>query len=118
QDFYERLERQLLERKVPGLEISREEYAEGGLLSHRRVYLRFIRERLAFDTCAAPFGSGFFFSCRTVYSPVLLRLWHVLVLLGLLGGLYLLFARYLGFVFAAIATGGFVIAIAQVIRNA
>ncbi len=28
-----------------------------------------IRERLIFDTCAAPFGTGYFFSCRTcVYS--------------------------------------------------
>lgn len=118
QEFYDGLEKQLQERKIPGLEISKVEYAEGGLLSHRRIYLRFIRERLAFDTCAAQFGSGFFFSCRTVHSPVVVRLWHVLVVLGFLGGVYLLFAHYLGIVFAAIATGGLVIAVAQVLRNA
>src|SRR6266576_1264072 len=78
QEFYQLIEKQLTERKIPGLEISRVEYGEGGLLSDQRMYLRMIRERLAFDTCAAPFGSGFFFSCRTVYSPVVVRLWHLL----------------------------------------
>jgi len=117
QEFYQSLEKELKERKVPGLEISRVEYAEGGLLSEQRIYLRLIRERLAFDTCAAPFGSGYFFSCRTVYSPVVVQLWQVLVVLGGFAGLYFLLAKYLGMVFAAIAVGTLVIAIAQVFRN-
>ncbi len=117
QDFYQKLEAQLADRKIPGLEMSKVEYAEGGLLSHRRIYFRLIRERLAFDTCAAPFGTGFFFSCRTVHSPVILKLWHVVVVLGFLAGMYLLFARYLGVTFAAIAVAGFIVAVAQVFRN-
>lgn len=117
QDFYQKLEAQLAERKIPGLEMSKVEYAEGGLLSHRRIYFRLIRERLAFDTCAAPFGTGYFFSCRTVHSPVVVQLWHVLTALGFLTGLYFLLAYYLGMIFAVIAVGGLVIAVAQVFRN-
>ncbi len=117
QEFYQRLETQLSERKIPGLEISKVEYSEGGLLADQRVYLRFIRERLAFDTCAAPFGTGYFFSCRTVHSPVVVQLWHVLAVLGFLAGLYLLLANYLGIVFAAIAVAGLIVAVAQVFRN-
>ncbi|TAL03097.1 MAG: hypothetical protein EPO07_06675 [Verrucomicrobia bacterium] len=117
QDFYASLEKELATRKVPGLEISRVEYAEGGLFSDQRLYLRFIRERLAFDTCAAPFGTGYFFSCRTVYSPVELRLWHVLVALAFFGGVYLFLAWLLGITFAAIAVAGLLVALAQVFRN-
>lgn len=117
QEFYQALEKELAARKVPGLEIARVEYAEGGLFSEQRMYLRLIRERLAFDTCAAPFGTGYFFSCRTVYSPIVVKLWHVLAALVLLGGLYLLLAKFLGIVFAAIAVMALVIAIAQVFRN-
>ena len=117
QDFYHGLEKELEQRKIPGLEISRVDYAEGGLLSDHRVYLRFIRERLAFDTCAAPFGTGFFFSCRSVHSPVVLKLWQVLVVLWFLTGLYSLLAYYLGIVFAAIAVAGLILAVAQVFRN-
>ncbi|NOS71120.1 MAG: hypothetical protein HOP33_14465 [Verrucomicrobia bacterium] len=118
QEFYQALEKELAVRNVPGLEISKVEYAEGGLFSEQRVYLRLIRERLAFDACAAPFGTGYFFSCRTVYSPVVLKLWHLLAVLVVFGGLYLLLAKYLGIVFAGIAVVTLVIAIAQVFRNA
>jgi len=91
-DFYKLVQQQLEAIEVPGLEISRVEYAEGGVLSSQRIYLRLIRERLAFDICAAPFGSRYFFSCRTVYSPAMLRLSDVVLLLIYLGvigrGLY------------------------------
>ena len=117
QEFYKSLEKELTDRNVPGLTISQVEYAEGGLLSEQRIYLRLIRERLAFDACAAPFGTGYFFSCRTVYSPVVVKLWHILVGLGFFGGLYLFLAKYLGIIFAAIAVGTLVIAIAQVNLN-
>jgi hypothetical protein len=117
QDFYQKIQTELTDRKIPGLEISQVEYAEGGLFSEQRIYLRFIRERLAFDTCAAPFGTGYFFSCRTVHSPVVVKLWQVLAVLGALTGLYFLFAYYLGMIFAAIAVAGLVLAVAQVFRN-
>lgn len=106
-EFYKLVQQQLEAIEVPGLEISQVEYAEGGVLSSQRIYLRLIRERLAFDVCAAPFGSRYFFSCRTVYSPALVRLSDILLLLlclGLIGrGLYpLLGPVYCGVALAAI----------------
>src|SRR5437899_2050500 len=116
-EFYREVERELTARKIPGLEISRVEYAEGGVLSDQRIYLRMIRERLAFDTCAAPFGTGYFFSCRTVYSPVVVRWWHLLLVVCFLAIVFSLLARPLGFVFAGIATVGLILAIAAVFRK-
>jgi hypothetical protein len=73
--------------KIPDLERIRVDFAEGGMLSDRRVYLRLIRERLVFDVCAAPFGTSFFFSCRQAEIPTTIKLWHLVVF-----GLVLLFS--------------------------
>ncbi len=69
-EFYGMIEKELQARKVPGLEISRVEFSEGGLLSDKREYLRLKRERLVFDICAAPFGTSYFFSFRFVELPL------------------------------------------------
>src|SRR5688572_16224054 len=69
-DFYQRIESELAARKVPGLEISRVEFSEGGPLSVKREYLRLKRERFVFDICAAPFGTSYFFSFRLVELPL------------------------------------------------
>ena len=69
-EFYQAIEYDLKARELTGLEISRIEYAEGGLLSAKREYLRMRRERLVFDVCAAPFGTSWFFSCRFAEIPV------------------------------------------------
>ncbi len=100
------------------MEISREEFAEGGLVSDKRIYLRLFRERLALFTCAAPFGSGYFFSCRTVYVPALVRLWHIiaaLVFFGVVGGLLV---KPLGIMFAAVSMVALMFALAAVLGNA
>jgi hypothetical protein len=60
--FYSSLEEALKRRKVHGLETSRIEWNEGGVLAPQREYLRITGERHSFDICAAPFGTGFFFS--------------------------------------------------------
>ena len=117
QKFYEMVERELTSHKMPGLEISRKEHSEGGAFSAKRIYLRLIRERLAFDACAAPFGDDYFFSCRTVYSPVRIKLWHVFVVLGILGGLFCTLQKPLGMDYAAIAVAAFVLAVGMVFRN-
>jgi hypothetical protein len=67
--FYDAVEKELISRKVPDLELSRIRWAEGGFISANREYLRLARERLIFDICAAPFGTSFFFSCRLVELP-------------------------------------------------
>ena len=118
QDFYSSVEKQLASRKIPNLQILRVEFAEGGLLSNQRQYLRLMRERLAIDACAAPFGNHFFFSCRIVYIPALVRLWHLAVaflFFYVIGGLLVLL---LGFPFAVIALVALLFAIAAVFRNA
>src|SRR5258705_431924 len=80
QEFYASFEKALEAHRIPNLEISRVEFSEGGLFSEKRIYVRMIRELLAFDMCAAPFGPRFFFSCRRVYPPAILEWWHILVL--------------------------------------
>jgi hypothetical protein len=116
-EFYTLIERTLAEKKIPSMDTSCVEYPEGGLLSEGRVYMRMLRERLAFDMCAAPFGADYFFSCRTVYSPAVLKLWHLLVLLFVLGLINSLLTWLLGPKYALIALVGLLIAIAQIFRN-
>jgi hypothetical protein len=118
QEFYEAVEKQLAARKIPSMKMSRVEYAEGGLLSDKRIYLRMIRERLAFDMCAAPFGTSYFFSCRTVHSPPILRFWHLLVVYMALNIVSLLLFNYLGVEFGAIAFVALLVAIFLTFRNA
>ncbi len=118
QEFYERIEAELAARKVPGMEMSREVFNEGGPISDRRIYLRMFRERLALYTCAAPFGTGYFFSCRTVYVPALVRLWHIVAALLFFGEVQNLLQKPLGPTFAIVAVVALAFALAGVLRNA
>src|SRR6267154_6094528 len=103
EEFYKALETEIESRKIPSLSMSREIFSEGGLLSDRRIYLRLFRERLALYTCASPFGTGYFFSCRTVYVPALVRLWHIVAAFLFFGTIGWLLVKPLGIPFAAIA---------------
>ena len=116
-EFYAALEKQLQVRQIPGLELSRVEWSEGGLLSNKRLYLRLLRERLAFDACAAPFGTSYFFSCRAVNIRAVVRLWHLLVALLFFGAVDALLTRFLGFTYGLIATAALAVAIVQVFYN-
>lgn len=78
-EFYDSVESELKARAVPGMEMARVEFAEGGILSDKRLYLRMVRERLVFDVCAAPFGRSFFFSCRFAEIPAVVQLWQLIV---------------------------------------
>jgi hypothetical protein len=62
QKFYNNLVQAISERNIPGIDISRIDYREGGVFSAKRLYLRVQRKEHIFDICAAPFDSGFFFS--------------------------------------------------------
>ena len=64
-DFYTTVELALDARKIPGLKTSRVNWSEGGALLPDREYLRVEGDRHSFDMCAAPFGTGFFFSSWT-----------------------------------------------------
>jgi len=109
QEFYATVKKELDARKIPSMEMSDVEYAEGGLLSDRRLY---------FDLCASPFGNSYFFSCRTVHSPPALRLWHLAVAFVFFSVVYSLLTNLLGFMFAVIAMIALLIAIAEMFRNA
>jgi hypothetical protein len=61
-EFYAGVEKALERRQVPGLTTSRVAWNEGGTLCPKREYLRITGDRHVFDICAAPFGTGFFFS--------------------------------------------------------
>ncbi len=68
-EFYASVRAALERRKVPALKYYPVIWNEGGVLSPKREYLRMTDGRLVFDLCAAPFGTGFFFSWWLVRKP-------------------------------------------------
>src|ERR1700744_5032166 len=42
-EFYDAVEKELKAREVPGMEMSRIEFSQGGILSDKRLYLRMVR---------------------------------------------------------------------------
>ena len=117
-EFYEGIEKELKTREVPGLEIFHVDFAEGGILSSKREYLRMTRERLVFDICAAPFGTAYFFSCRFAQIPAAIKLWQLVVVL--IGGFMTvaLAFKFLGLILGAIVLmTGFALLI-YTLRNA
>jgi hypothetical protein len=117
-EFYDAVEKEIASRKYPGLNISRVDYTKGGLLSDKRIYLRMIREQLAFDVCAAPFGEDYFFSCRTISSVPMLNVWHVLLALAFFAAVYAALLKPLGPQFDCIAVVGLALALVVMFRNA
>lgn len=60
--FYELVEKILKENQVPDFASRKVTISEGGLLGHTRLYLEVSRGDYIFHICAAPWGTGFFFS--------------------------------------------------------
>ena len=117
-EFYAAIEKELKDRQVPGLEIFYVDFAEGGVLSNKREYLRMTRERLVFDICAAPFGTAFFFSCRFAEIPAAIKLWQLLVVMLAAFMTIGLAIYFLGFILGCIVLlAGFVFLI-YTLRNA
>jgi hypothetical protein len=96
-DFYELVKAGIAKRQLPDLKISQVTWKESGLGSAKRIYLRVSRESLNFDICAAPFGTGYFFSwwlariSRTVLDLLVILLtlaataWSLRSLMGEMG---------------------------------
>jgi hypothetical protein len=101
-EFYDAIEKELKERRVPDLALHRIDWNEGGLLSAKREYLRLTRERLVFDICAAPFGSSFFFSCRFAEIPAVINPIAILILLFMILVAVGLFWQIFGFVWGSL----------------
>lgn len=118
QEFYTAVEKAVQQRQIPEIKITRELWSESGILSAKREYLRVTRGKYLFDICAAPFGTGFFFSswfAEKVPSPI----WSVIGIVGIafvaffsfiffiynlgIGGLmFWLFCVFIGFVILAV----------------
>jgi hypothetical protein len=95
-DYYDAIAKEIQAHQVPGLEMIRVEFAEGGMLSNKRVYLRIVRERLVFDVCLAPFGTGSFFSSRAAEIPAVVQPWQLAAILASILLTIYLSMRYIG----------------------
>lgn len=117
-EFYTLVVKNLEARQVPGLEAGRFHTPEGGVLSARRIYLELRRERLVFEICAAPFGTGFFVSSRLFDRRREARAWHFLAVvlgLGMIGAF--LWAQF-GFEWSCLITAGVIAALWSLMRRA
>jgi hypothetical protein len=89
QDFYAEVEKAVANRQVPDVTFSRVAYKEGGIGTAGREYLRVSRGAQVFDICAAPYGTGFFFSSWAAFEfPAYLPYLYLVLVLG--SGLFFL----------------------------
>lgn len=116
--FYRSIEGELTARKVPGLDLERIDYREGGLFSSKRDYLRMRRERLTFDLCSAPFGTSWFFSYRFCEIPAPLPLWQLLFVLAAIAALASAYAALYGAIWGCVIIGMTALGFALLVRNA
>lgn len=116
--FYHSIEGELEARKVPGLDLERIGYREGGPLSSKRDYLRMRRERLTFDLCSAPFGTSWFFSYRFCEIPAPLPLWQLLVVVAAIAALASAYAALFGMLWGCAIIGMTALGFALLVRNA
>lgn len=79
-EFYDAVEAAIARREVPDRTTLRVDFTEAGFLTARREYLRVKRGPLYVDVCAAPFGTGYFFSSWLVRTP---SAWLVGCVLGI-----------------------------------
>src|ERR1700676_1668939 len=98
-DFYELVKAGIARREIPDLKISSVEWKESGLGSGKRTYLRVSREGVNFDICAAPFGTGYFFSWWLARIPRVLL--DFLFLLG-----YVVVGYLIGVLFILVMSAG------------
>src|ERR1700733_14575929 len=69
QDFYAAVEEAIRRRNIPGIEVSRVLFHEGGRWTPKREYLRVRQGRIVFDICSARYGTSHFFSWGVVKLP-------------------------------------------------
>lgn len=85
QDFYTAVEGAVGRREIPDCRLSRVDWSEGGLVSHKREYLRVAWREYVIDICGAPFGNGFFASSWLCAPPPNLQTAIVLAAAAVLG---------------------------------
>jgi hypothetical protein len=91
EEFYKRVEVEVIARELNGVKIKRVFHPEGGLFSNSREYLRIKRKNVYYDICASPNGKGYFFSSWLVEPPSLILV--VLSYIPILGHLLVWFLQ-------------------------
>jgi len=105
QELYAKVENEIQERQWPGVEFLRAVHSEAGLLSHKREYLRVIRQRQVFDLCAANFGKDYFVTLREAEIRAQLTLATLLIFLVALFMIITLFVSAFGSFFGLLNFG-------------
>jgi hypothetical protein len=118
EEFYGEVEKELKARRVPGLTMTRVEFAEGGALSDKRVYLRMMRERLVFDCCAAPFGRAYFYSIRFAEVPAKVEAWQIAVCAVAIIVVAVLAVKILGLAVGSLSLAALLAGTVWTLRNA
>jgi hypothetical protein len=118
QEFYAALEAAVSSQQCPGLVPSRVEFSEGGPLSASREYLRFARERMVFDVCAAPVGVNYFFSYRFYVLLPVVKPWQVVAVALSVGLILYLSMRTFGPFLGIFALGALLALTVWFMRNA
>jgi hypothetical protein len=85
-EFYVLLAKALESRRVPGLSAGLVKLYESVSGSAKRLYMTVDRERFVYYVCAAPYGTGFFFSWRLVDERRPGGWYHFFAFLAVLGG--------------------------------
>jgi hypothetical protein len=109
QEFYQKVEEDIRARQWPGVELLRLHHTEAGLLSHKREYLRVIRQRQVVDICAATFGKDYFFTMREAEIQAQLTLTTVIIFLLTLFLVFTWMLSSFGFFAGGIAFGSFLV---------
>lgn len=118
QDFYALVTKHLAAQQIPGLETHHVRMRESGRFSSERLYLQFRRERLVFEICGFPFGTGFFVSSR-LFDRRKPAKWYDYVLLLLAMSLIAAPARFAyGWLWGFIAFTGVIAVVWTVMRLA
>ncbi len=61
-EFYASVESRIKRKQIENVSCKRITLNEGGLFAGKREYLRIKKNGVAYDVCAAPYGTGFFIS--------------------------------------------------------
>ena len=118
QEFYALVRKNLDDQKVPGLEADQVMMRQGGAFSAERLYLRFRRERLVFEICAAPFGTGFFVSSRLFDRRRDASLFDIILLLVFIGLCGAPLAYQFGWMWGVIGVTGLIALLWTIMRIA
>lgn len=117
QEFYAKVEKEIQAREWPGVEVLRLHYTEAGLFSHKREYLRIVRQRQVVDICASTFGKDYFFTMREAEIQAQLTLVTLLIFLAALLILFTWCVSIFGIFSAGSTFGAVLVAGGFLLRN-